>query len=94
MTINGRLFYGDNLDVLRQYRSATSPTRACNLVYLDPPFNSQRDYNVLFQTKSGDEAQAQIEAFSDTWEWTHSRGAVRRRSSRERRHPSQGGGGH
>ncbi|MEJ7743071.1 MAG: hypothetical protein WKF73_11250 [Nocardioidaceae bacterium] len=41
-----------------------------DLIYLDPPFNSNRNYSVLFKEKSGDEAQAQIEAFDDTWTWT------------------------
>lgn len=70
MTVNGRLFYGDNLAVMRQYRSSHFTDESVQLVYLDPPFNSQRDYNVLFQTKKGEEAQAQIEAFTDTWEWS------------------------
>ncbi len=60
------LYYGDNLDVLRQHVSDES----VDLVYLDPPFNSNRSYNVLFKNKSGDEAQAQIEAFDDTWTWS------------------------
>ena len=42
-----------------------------DLIYLDPPFNSNRSYNVLFKSKSGDEAQAQLEAFDDTWVWSH-----------------------
>lgn len=60
-----RLYYGDNLDVMRRYL----PTESVDLVYLDPPFNSQQDYNVLFKSKSGHKAAAQIKAFSDTWEW-------------------------
>jgi site-specific DNA-methyltransferase (adenine-specific) len=59
------LYYGDNLDILRQY----IPTASVDLVYLDPPFNSQRNYNVLFKEKSGEASHAQIEAFTDTWEW-------------------------
>lgn len=59
------LFYGDNLDVMRRYL----PDEHVDLVYLDPPFNSNRNYNVLFKQKSGDEAQAQIHAFDDTWTW-------------------------
>jgi DNA modification methylase len=62
-----RLFYGDNLDVLRE----SIETESVDLVYLDPPFNSNRSYNVLFKQRSGDEAQAQIEAFDDTWTWSH-----------------------
>lgn len=60
------LFYGDNLQVLRERISSDS----VDLVYLDPPFNSNRSYNVLFKTRSGDEAQAQLEAFDDTWTWS------------------------
>lgn len=60
------LFYGDNLDILRQSIAAES----VDLIYLDPPFNSNRSYNVLFRTKSGDDAQAQVEAFDDTWTWS------------------------
>ena len=62
------LFYGDNLDILRGgYIAAES----VDLVYLDPPFNSNRNYNVLFKSSvSGNDAQAQIHAFTDTWEWS------------------------
>lgn len=59
------LFYGDNLHVMRQYMADES----VDLVYLDPPFNSNRNYNVLFKQKSGEEAAAQIHAFDDTWTW-------------------------
>src|SRR5579859_6546470 len=59
------LFYGDNLDILRQY----IPDECVDLVYLDPPFNSSRSYNVLFKDEHGTESQAQIEAFEDTWHW-------------------------
>lgn len=61
------LFYGDNLDILRDYIFDES----VDLIYLDPPFNSSRNYNVLFKDESGKEAQAQITAFVDTWEWGH-----------------------
>jgi site-specific DNA-methyltransferase (adenine-specific) len=60
-----RLFYGDNLDVLREHVSSES----VDLVYLDPPFNSNANYNVLFKSKTGDGSDAQIEAFEDTWHW-------------------------
>lgn len=66
-TGKNRLFYGDNLDVLREHIASES----VDLVYLDPPFNSNRSYNVLFKHKSGKDAQAQIEAFDDTWTWSH-----------------------
>ncbi len=59
------LIYGDNLTVLRQYIADES----VDLVYLDPPFNSNANYNVLFKDKSGADAAAQIEAFGDTWHW-------------------------
>lgn len=61
----GALFYGDNLAVLRE--SVADET--VDLVYLDPPFNSQANYNVLFRNPTGEESQAQIEAFEDTWHW-------------------------
>ena len=64
-----RLYYGDNLEVLRKYVADAS----VDLVYLDPPFNSNRNYNVIFNRHAGDtsaDASAQIEAFDDTWHWT------------------------
>lgn len=60
-----RLFYGDNLDVLRRYVEDES----VDLVYLDPPFNSDQDFNVLFAEHDGTRAAAQIKAFEDTWGW-------------------------
>jgi site-specific DNA-methyltransferase (adenine-specific) len=59
------LFYGDNLDVLRR----EVPDASVDLIYLDPPFNSNATYNVLFRAPSGEQSQAQIEAFEDTWHW-------------------------
>ena len=59
------LFYGDNLPILREYVADAS----VDLVYLDPPFNSNRTYNVLFRQESGEESEAQIAAFEDTWHW-------------------------
>ncbi len=59
------LYYGDNLDVLRHEITSAS----IDLIYLDPPFNSQANYNVLFKSPSGKAADAQIEAFEDTWHW-------------------------
>lgn len=64
MTRNA-LYYGDNLDILRKYIADES----VDLVYLDPPFNSNATYNVLFKGPEGEAAQAQIEAFDDTWHW-------------------------
>jgi len=63
--MKNQLFYGDNLDVLRRYIADES----VDLVYLDPPFNSQQNYNVLFKERSGKQASAQQHAFEDTWHW-------------------------
>lgn len=60
-----KLYYGDNLDVLRRYLQDES----VDVIYLDPPFNSDQDYNVLFERKDGTAAAAQIKAFEDTWHW-------------------------
>jgi DNA modification methylase len=59
------LYYGDNLDVLRKY----FPNECVDLIYLDPPFNSKADYNILFKEATGEESVAQIQAFSDFWHW-------------------------
>ena len=59
------LYYGDNLAILRDYIADES----VDLVYLDPPFNSNATYNVLFKAPDGHQSQAQIEAFDDTWHW-------------------------
>jgi DNA modification methylase len=59
------LYYGDNLDVLRRYIKDES----IHLVYLDPPFKSNQDYNVLFAEQDGTRSAAQIKAFEDTWQW-------------------------
>ena len=66
MTKMNRLFYGDNLPVLREHVADES----VDLVYLDPPFNSNRSYSVIFGKKISDDANAQIQAFDDTWHWT------------------------
>ena len=60
-----KLYYGDNLDILRRYIADES----VDLIYLDPPFNSNANYNVLFAEKNGTESDAQIRAFEDTWRW-------------------------
>ena len=60
------LYYGDNLEILRQH----FPDESVDLIYLDPPFNSNANYNVLFREQSGEESPAQIRAFTDTWSWT------------------------
>ena len=61
---NRTLFFGDNLRILERI-----PDESFDLIYLDPPFNSNRNYNVLFKEGKVDSA-AQIHAFEDTWEWT------------------------
>ena len=60
-----KLFYGDNLQILREHIADES----VDLIYLDAPFNSKRDYNLLFKTPKGHESDAQITAFEDTWHW-------------------------
>jgi DNA modification methylase len=62
------LYYGDNLDILRRYVKDES----VDLVYLDPPFKSNQDYNVLFKERNGTQSAAQIHAFEDTWQWDES----------------------
>ncbi len=64
MTSNS-LYYGDNLDILRRYAQDES----ADLIYLDPPFNSNQTYNILFQEKDGTQSASQIKAFGDTWHW-------------------------
>ena len=59
------LYFGDNLDILRNSIAEES----IDLIYLDPPFNSKRDYNLLFKTPKGMESDAQITAFEDSWHW-------------------------
>ena len=61
----GSLYFGDNLDILRSEIKSES----VDLIYLDPPFNSKRDYNLLFKTPKGYDSDAQITAFDDTWHW-------------------------
>ena len=61
------MYYGDNLDILRSHEYF--PNECVDLIYLDPPFNSNRNYNVLFKAESGADSEAQITAFEDTWHW-------------------------
>ena len=63
--VTNTLYYGDNLDVLRRHVADES----VDLVYLDPPFKSDQNYNVLFAERDGSRAAAQIHAFEDTWQW-------------------------
>ena len=60
-----QLYYGDNITVLREHIKDES----VDLIYLDPPFNSRQDYNVLFAERDGTRSASQIMAFEDTWEW-------------------------
>jgi site-specific DNA-methyltransferase (adenine-specific) len=72
MTTRNALYYGDNLNVLRESIASES----VDLVYLDPPFNSQATYNLLFRSPAGQKSQAQVEAFEDTWHWTIGEGGA------------------
>ncbi|MFM5981037.1 MAG: site-specific DNA-methyltransferase, partial [Sphaerospermopsis kisseleviana] len=60
-----RLYYGDNLQVLRE----NIPDESIDLIYLDPPFNSKANYNIIFKNATGEKSDAQITAFEDTWSW-------------------------
>ncbi len=60
------IYYGDNLEILEQGRI---PKESIDLIYLDPPFNSKADYNILFKEASGEQSHAQIQAFTDFWRW-------------------------
>lgn len=67
-----KLYYGDNLQVLRgtdAQGNPNIPSQSVDLIYLDPPFNSRQDYNVLFAEKDGSRSASQITAFKDSWEW-------------------------
>lgn len=64
----GSLYYGDNLEILRNEIASES----VDLIYLDPPFNSNANYNVLFKAPDGHQSHAQMEAFEDTWHWNAS----------------------
>jgi hypothetical protein len=81
------LFYGDNLDILRRYL----PDASVDLVYLDPPFNSNRDYNVIFRDESGNATDAQLLAFEDTWHWGPSAEATHAYLTNTARHARQKG---
>ena len=66
MESENTLYYGDNLKVLRDYIKDES----VDLIYLDPPFNSKANYNLLFKEQNGSQSESQITAFEDTWHWT------------------------
>ena len=57
------LYYGDNLDILRDHIASES----VDLIYLDPPFKSNQNYNVLFRGRNASDSAAQIRAFEDVW---------------------------
>lgn len=63
--LSGTLFFGDNLPIMREH----IPDESIDLIYLDPPFNSNADYNILFEDESGRAAPSQILAYEDTWHW-------------------------
>ena len=66
------LYFGDNLGILRDHIEPES----VDLIYLDPPFNSNATYNILFADRNGSQAAAQIQAFEDTWQWDESAAAI------------------
>jgi site-specific DNA-methyltransferase (adenine-specific) len=66
LAMQNTLYYGDNLEILRR----CIPDESVDLIYLDPPFNSNRTYNLLFKQHKGDPSPAQIMAFEDTWTWS------------------------
>jgi len=70
-----RLYFGDNLPFLRNVDYF--PSESVDLIYLDPPFNSSQDYNVLYKEAEGDLSTAQIKAFKDTWKWDESAALAR-----------------
>src|SRR5438105_1223570 len=59
------LYYGDNLRVMRD----SIKDESVDLIYLDPPFNSKREYSLLFKSPKGQSSEAQIAAFEDSWHW-------------------------
>jgi site-specific DNA-methyltransferase (adenine-specific) len=81
---HGALFYGDNLDILRTYVKDES----VDLVYLDPPFNSNATYNILFAEQDSSRSAGQIKAFGDTWRWDQETAAAFEGSLRGGRIPS------
>ena len=59
------IYYGDNLDIMRKY----IPSESIDLIYLDPPFNSKKLYNIIYKDPTGKKSESQVMAFSDTWKW-------------------------
>ena len=84
------LYYGDNLRVLRD----SIKDETVDLIYLDPPFNSNDSYNVLFKGRAGTDSAAQIQVFDDTWDWNDSAEeafghVIRRGNATKRRLPRE-----
>jgi len=79
------LYYGDNLQILRDYIK----DETIDLIYLDPPFKSDQDYNVLFAEQNGSRSAAQIKAFKDTWQWDQAAAAAYRDIVERGEKPSQ-----
>ena len=73
--IVNRLLFGDNLPWLRD--RSVFPDESVDLIYLDPPFNSNADYNVIFHEESGEASPAQFHAFTDTWSWVDAEATYR-----------------
>ena len=72
MDMDNKLFYGDCLDILRNRDPSGNryiKDESVDLIYLDPPFNSNRVYNVIFKEPNGKGAASQIKGFDDTWTW-------------------------
>jgi site-specific DNA-methyltransferase (adenine-specific) len=70
--VENSLYFGDNLSVLKGHDGQGQPyfpDGCVDLIYLDPPFNSNRSYNVLFKDEHGAQAPSQITAFADSWNW-------------------------
>jgi adenine specific DNA methylase Mod len=81
-TMPNTLFFGDNLNILREHLADDS----IDLSYLDPPFNSKRDYNLLFKTPKGHASEAQITTFEDSWHCRSRRAEVGAQLDRYRHH--------
>lgn len=88
-TWKNKLWFGDNLEVLRDRDNF--PNDSIDLIYLDPPFNSNANYNMLFKESTGEISHAQIEAFEDTWQWVSGlTDAVYRELTRDPDYPDLG----
>ena len=64
-----KLYFGDCLDIIKEFAGGGYGSQGADLIYLDPPFNSKADYNILYDNPTGDKSRSQIEAFEDTWHW-------------------------